>query len=234
MFSISSPLSPKPTRSPHQSPHLCSEINVCLPFAPFGRRKGADEHTLITSKHQSAVSWIGTVSAGLKANYWIESCRARRENRLGIKGCPHRGLVVQRPKVRELLKAWGLTAWSTIPGGKHPREKGSCVPRLEFSLKKMEVGRQRESQTSNLWISPESSSGQWPLHFHSHTHLLRITESLAKAPRVGKSIILSHKTNKNKTKLYSSSCTYPSCLWLFWMMFKTMWNPCWHLSCHWT
>ena len=98
------PLSlPPPTRSPVSSHNLFSAMFVSL--TAFGRRKGADEYTLVTSKCHLVVSSKRTVFAGLKANYWIESCKVRRKNGLGTKGCPHWGLVMQRHRAPELAKA---------------------------------------------------------------------------------------------------------------------------------
>lgn len=134
-------LSPFPRPLDHRStpPHPCS---VTFPSpTPFGRRKGAHDYTLLTSKSHLVVSRRGTVSDVLKATYGTGICRAQRKDRPGMEELSvlrvHASRV-QRHKVCELWKTL-RTAWSTCPGGRHPRAKRSHVPRLQFSFTRLET-----------------------------------------------------------------------------------------------
>lgn len=133
--------------------------------------------------------------------------------------------MVQRHKAHTLWKVQGLPGPHFLEGGL--LEKAELCPQaaVPFSVNGSQEGK--EDKTSSLWISPESSSEPWPQHLHLRVHLLRITGSFAKASRVGKSITL-FMQKQNFTNQFAFTHLALS---LFWMMFKTTWNPCWLLPC---
>lgn len=128
-----------------------------------------------------------------------------------------RGAKAQGAQAMEDLRM----AWSTCPGGRHPRAKRSHVSRLELSFKRRNW-EGKGKQSFELWVSPEPSSEQWP----QYLHLLPIywdCRTLCKGLPCGKIHHPFHANTIKRTKQNSTNQVVCGLLVLplFWMMLKT-------------
>lgn len=146
-----------PSSNPHDNPvgPLIYSVMLVSP-TPFGRRKGADEYMLITSKCHFVVSWRGTGLCWPQDKVLIWLLQSEERTGWGLRGVCTGDLL---GKGTRLVSFKGLrTNWSTFLGERHPRKKESCVPSSLFKNGSWE--RESRSQASRLWISLESSSRQ--------------------------------------------------------------------------